>query len=91
MRAPTMEINLHIARTRPGKARHSMSNGWRAGLPVKRFFIRFRSLADLPPEDLDILSERIRLALDVSQEPGMTALHAAVRAEHNNRNRSSDG
>jgi hypothetical protein len=86
-----MEINLHVARTRPGKLRHPTASGWRAGLPVKRFFTRFRSLADLPPEDLDILSERIRLALDVHQEPGMTALHAAVRAELNNREPSSDG
>jgi hypothetical protein len=80
-----MEIKLHVARTRPGKPRHPTDAGWRAGLPVKRFFTRFRSLADLPPEDLDILSERIRLAMDVSQEPGMAALHAAVRAEVRNR------
>jgi hypothetical protein len=46
-------------------------------------------MADLPPEDLDILSEHIRLALDVTQEPGMAALHAAVRAELNNREASS--
>jgi hypothetical protein len=85
-----MEINLHVARTRPGKARHPTAAGWRAGLPVKRFFTRFRSIADLPPEDLDILSERIRLALDVTQEPGMAALHAAVRAELNNREASSN-
>ncbi len=80
-----MEIKLHAARTRPGKPRHPTDAGWRAGLPVKRFFTRFRSLADLPPEDLDILSERIRLAMDVSQEPGMAALHAAVRAELHHR------
>lgn len=85
-----MEIDLHVARTRPGKPRHRTAAGWCAGLPVKRFFTRFRSIADLPPEDLDILSERIRLALDVTREPGMAALHAAVRAELNNREASSN-
>jgi hypothetical protein len=86
-----MEMHLHVARTRPGKPRHpTAAAGWRAGLPVKRFFTRFRSIADLPPEDLDILSERIRLALDITQEPGMAALHAAVRAELNNREASSN-
>ena len=85
-----MDIHLHAARTRPGKPRHPAAAGWRAGLPVKRFFTRFRSIADLPPEDLDILSERIRLAMDVTQEPGMAALHAAVRAELTNREASSN-
>jgi hypothetical protein len=84
-----MEINLHVARTRPGKPRRPTAVGWRAGLPAKRFFTRFRSIADLPPEDLDILSEHIRLALDVTQEPGMAALHAAVQAELNKREASS--
>lgn len=82
--ALTMEIELHLARTRPGNPRHP-ATGWRAGLPVKRFFTRLGSLADLPQEDLDILAEQIRLALKVSQEPGMAALHAAVRAELHNR------
>ncbi|MFY9634888.1 MAG: hypothetical protein WAL27_09220 [Cellulosimicrobium cellulans] len=90
MRALTMDIKLHVARTRPRKTRRPTDAGWRAGLPVKRFFTRFRSLADLPPEDLDILSEQIRLALDVSQEPGMVTLHAAVRAELHNRKSASD-
>ncbi|QHK22413.1 hypothetical protein GU243_18305 [Pseudarthrobacter psychrotolerans] len=85
-----MEIRLHPAGSRPGKARRQASDGWRAGLPVKRFFTRFRSLADLPPEDLDFLSERIRLALDLSQEANMTALHAAVRAELRNRETETD-
>ena len=85
-----MEISLHPAGSRPGQARRRSSDGWRAGLPVKRFFTRFRSLADLPPEDLDLLSERIRLALDVSQETNITALHAAVRAELLNREMEPD-
>jgi hypothetical protein len=76
-----MEKRLHAVSARSGKARR---NG-RAGLPIKRFFTRFRSLADLPAEDLDLLSERIRLALDISQGSEMTALHAAVRAELRNR------
>ncbi len=85
-----MEIKLHAARIRPGKPRHPTARGWRAGLPVKRFFTRFRSLTDVPPEDLDILSEQIRLALDVNQEPGMAALRAAVRAELHHRNIEHD-
>jgi hypothetical protein len=85
-----MEIRLHPPGSRPVKARRQASDGWRAGLPVKRFFTRFRSLADLPPEDLDLLSERIRLALDLSQEANMTALHAAVRAELRNRETEPD-
>jgi hypothetical protein len=80
-----MELRLHPAGARPGKTRRPAPHGWRAGLPVKRFFTRFRSLADLPPEELDLLSERIRLALDVSQEASITALNAAVRAELRNR------
>ncbi len=86
-----MEIRLHPAGTRPGKARGQASDGWRAGLPVKRFFTRFRSLADLPPEDLDLLFEHIRLALNVSQESNMTALHAAMRAELRNREAEANG
>ena len=84
-----MDIRLHPG-SRPGKACRQASGGWRAGMPVKRFFTRFQSLADLPPEDLDLLSERIRLALDLSQEANMTALHAAVRAEIRNRETDPD-
>jgi hypothetical protein len=80
-----LDIKLHATRTRRANPRHPTTAGWPAGLPVKRFFTRFRSLADLPQEDLDILSEQIRLALDVSQESGMAALHEAVRAERHNR------
>jgi hypothetical protein len=80
-----MDTRLHVAVARPGKTGRPAPYGWRVGLPIKRFFTRFRSLADLPPEDLDLLSERIRLALDVSQEANITALHAAVRAEVRNR------
>lgn len=73
-----MEKRLHAAGGRSGKDRRIDG---RAGLPVKRFFTRFRSLSDLPSEDLLLLSERIGLALDVREGAVMTALHAAVRAE----------
>lgn len=86
----TMDIRLHPAGGGPVKTRHHTAPGRHAGLPVRRFFTRFRSLADLPPEDLDFLSEQIRLALDVSQEAGMAALHAAVRAELRNRSTAAD-
>lgn len=74
-----MEKRLHAVGARSSKARKAV--GSRAGLPIKRFFTRFRSLADLPAEDLDLLSERITRALDVNQGAEMAALHAAVRAE----------
>ncbi|MET3173071.1 UNVERIFIED_ORG: hypothetical protein ABIB52_000899 [Arthrobacter sp. UYCu721] len=85
-----MEIRLRPAGAIPGKTRRPAPGGWRAGLPVKRFFTRFRSLADLPPEDLDFLSERIRLALDVSHDANITVLHAALRAELRNRETEPD-
>lgn len=78
-----MEKRLHAVGARSSKARKAA--GGRAGVPVKRFFTRFRSLADLPAEDLTLLSERIDMALDVNQGPDMTALHAAVRAELHHR------
>ncbi|MET3143727.1 UNVERIFIED_ORG: hypothetical protein ABIB13_003464 [Arthrobacter sp. UYEF2] len=86
-----MEIRLHPAGARPGKTHRPALEGWRAGLPVKRFFTRFRSLADLPPEDLDLLSERIRRALDLGRGADMAALHAAVRAELRIRETEPDG
>ncbi|WP_426227291.1 hypothetical protein [Pseudarthrobacter sp. DSP2-3-2b1] len=76
-----MEKRLHAVSARSGNGRKD----GRAGLPIKRFFTRFRSLAELPAEDLDLLSERIRLALDVNQGSEMTALHEAVRAELHHR------
>ncbi|GEM_PF-1456899 len=85
-----MDTRLHVAVATPGRTRRPAPYGWRAGLPIKRFFTRFRSLADLPPEDLDALSERIKLALDVSREANITALHAAVRAELRSRETEPD-
>lgn len=72
-----MEKRLHAVGARSSRSR----TAGRAGVPVKRFFTRFGPLADLPAEDLDLLYERITMALDMNQGPGMTALHAAVRAE----------
>lgn len=86
----TMEIKLHVTEANSGKRRHLTPDGWRAGIPVKRFFTRFRSLADLPPEDLEFLNERIRLALNVSQETNITALHAAICAELRHREPEPD-
>lgn len=86
----TMEIKLHVTDAKPRKRRRPIADGWCAGVPVKRFFTRFRSLADLPPEDLEFLNERIRLALNVSREANITALHAAVRAERRHRESEPD-
>jgi hypothetical protein len=80
-----MENPLHLAGDRPGTPRRMASTPRRAGLPVKRFFSRFRSLSDVPASDLELLSERIILALDLVQEPQVSALHAAVRHELRNR------
>lgn len=85
-----MELRLHPAGSRTGQIRRPAPHGLRAGLPVKRFFTRFRSLADLPLEDLDLLSAQIRQALDISQEANITALRAAVRAELRNREAEPD-
>lgn len=83
-----MEKRLHTAGARSGNGRGAEV---RAGMPVKRFFTRFRSLSDLPAEDLELLSERIRLALDVREGAGMTGLHAAVGAELRRRGRPGTG
>ncbi len=80
-----MENPLHTAGNRPGAQEKLASPKRRAGLPVKRFFSRFRSLSDVPASDLELLSERITLALDLGHEPDVSALHAAVRHELRNR------
>lgn len=85
-----MDIKLHVTDARPRKRRHPIRDGWCAGVPVKRFFTRFESLADLPPEDLEFLNEQIRLALNLSQEANISALHAAVRAELRHRESETD-
>lgn len=80
-----MDNPLHLAGDRPRTPGRMASTPQRAGLPVKRFFARFRSLSDVPASDLVLLSERITLALDLGQEPHLSVLHAAVRQELRNR------
>jgi len=80
-----MDNPLYLAGDRPRTPGIMASTQRRAGLPVKRFFARFRSLSDVPASDLVLLSERITLALDLSQEPHLSVLHAAVRQELRNR------
>lgn len=85
-----MENPLYLAGDRSGTPVRMASTRRRAGLPVKRFFSRFRSLSDVPASDLEQLSERITLALDLGHEPHVTALHAAVRHELRNRESALD-
>lgn len=80
-----MENPLYVAGDRSGTPVKMASPKRRAGLPVKRFFSRFRSLSDVPASDLELLSERITLALDLGHQPHFSALHAAVRHELRNR------
>lgn len=83
-----MENPLYLAGHRPRTPAKMASTKRHAGLPVKRFFSRFRSLSDVPASDLELLSERITLALDLEHEPHVSALHAAVH--HELRNRESE-
>ncbi len=76
----TMDNQLHAAGERAGRAHHKNARR-RAGLPAKRFFTRFRGLSDVPPEDLELLSERLRKALDVDPSSTVPALQARVRQE----------
>ena len=80
-----MEKRLHKAGDRSRAPRSIATARRRAGIPVKRFFSRFRSLSDVPASDLELLSERITMALDLGHEPHVSALRAAVRHELRNR------
>jgi len=80
-----MENPLYVAGDRSGTPPKVASTRRRAGLPVKRFFSRFRSLSDVPGSDLKMLSERITMALDLGKAPDVSALHAALRQELRNR------
>ena len=80
-----MDNPLYLAGDRPRTPGIMASTQRRAGLPVKRFFARFRSLSDVPASDLVLLSERITLALDLGQDPHVSALRAAVQHELRNR------
>ena len=80
-----MENPLYVAGGRSGTPVKMASTKRRAGLPVKKFFSRFRSLSDVPASDLEMLSERITMALDLGHESHVSALHAAVHHELRNR------
>ena len=80
-----MEKRLHKPGERPGAPRSLATARRRAGIPVKRFFSRFRSLSDVPAADLEFLSEHIRRVLDAGPESRNAGFHAAVRREIRNR------
>jgi len=75
-----MENKLQLARDLAGGPRHKNARR-RAGLPAKRFFKRFAGLSDVPPEDLEILSQRLQAALDLDPSSSAPALQALVRRE----------
>ena len=75
-----MENQLHPAGGLAGRLRHKNARR-RAGLPAKRFFKRFSGLSDVPEEDLELLSQRLRDALDLDPTSSVPALQALVRRE----------
>lgn len=75
-----MENKLQVARDVAGGRPHKNARR-RAGLPAKRFFKRFAGLSDVPPEDLEILSQRLQAALDLDPSSSAPALQALVRRE----------
>lgn len=85
-----MEKRLHAAGERSRMHRAFTSAGQRAGLPVKRFFTRFRSLSDVPAADLDFLSECIRLAMVIGPGSDTEHLYSAVRKEIRSRESAVD-
>lgn len=85
----TMENQLHPAGGLTGSPRHK--NGRRrAGLPAKRFFKRFSGLAEVPEEDLELLSRRLQQALDLDPSSSVPALQALVRREIRKRGETGD-
>ncbi|UUL76523.1 hypothetical protein NG819_01425 [Pseudarthrobacter sp. Fe7] len=75
-----MENQLHPPGGLAARLRHKNARR-RAGLPAKRFFKRFSGLSDVPEEDLEVLSERLREALDLDPSSSVPALQALVRRE----------
>lgn len=75
-----MENQLHPAGGLAGRLRHKNARR-RAGLPAKRFFKRFSGLSDVPEEELELLSQRLREALDLDPSSSVPALQALVRRE----------
>ena len=82
-----MENQLHPAGGLAGKPRHKNARR-RAGLPAKRFFRRFSRLSDVPEEDLEMLSQRLREALDIDPASPVPALQALVHQEMRRRGES---
>ncbi len=85
-----MENQLHPAGGLAGKPRHKNARR-RAGLPAKRFFRRFSRLSDVPQEDLELLSQRLREALDVDPASSVPALQALVHQEIRRRGDPGNG
>ncbi|MEO5316738.1 hypothetical protein PV772_21905 [Pseudarthrobacter sp. CC12] len=75
-----MENQLHPAGGLAGRIRQKNARR-RAGLPAKRFFRRFSGLSDVPEEELEILSQRLRAALDLDPSSSVPALQALLREE----------
>ncbi|UKA67228.1 hypothetical protein LFT44_01950 [Arthrobacter sp. FW306-05-C] len=75
-----MENQLHPAGGLAGKPRQKNARR-RAGLPAKRFFRRFARLSDVPQEDLEFLSQRLREALDIDPASSVPTLQALVHQE----------
>lgn len=80
----TMENQLHAAAERSGRLRRKNARR-RAGVPAKRFFTRFPSLADVPAEDLEFLSQSLRNSLDLDPASHIPALRAMLGQELRNR------
>ncbi len=77
----TMENQLHASGAKAGRPHQHKNSRWRAGLPAKRFFVRFSRISDVPAEDLEALSESLRRALDLDPASQVPALHALVSRE----------
>ncbi|MHC6594902.1 hypothetical protein [Arthrobacter sp. C152] len=75
-----MENKLHTAGERAGRPRRKGIRR-RAGLPAKRFFTHFARLSDVPADDLDLLSLRLRHALDLDPSSPVPSLQALVNGE----------
>lgn len=79
-RTATMDKKLHAAGERAGRPqRHIIRR--RAGLPAKRFFTHFAGISDVPAEDLELLSQSLRHALDLDPSSPIPSLQALVGRE----------
>jgi hypothetical protein len=89
LRTATMDNQLHIAGEKAGRPRKDARR--RAGLPAKRFYARYAGLSDVPPEDLERLSEDLRNGLDLNSASPVSALQALVRQELRRRRDAASG